>query len=330
MLHSLTTAYRSWAFKVTIWLILAAIAGGLTFTVWVASAVKPAKNLHNKNNDNPIVVEPITLLANHNPDEMKQMVKPITFDAVIRDMRNYPAEFKDSRFVKANQGKWTLQVMNVVEHEVITDYLNSRQDRDKFNYFRIVDENNQKRFVVTYGIFNSAQEALSASKTVAFGLPNNVATFPEEFKLYASQMDEYEITPPLKDIGNNAPREVKLKSSQKELPAPKAKPKTQPAPTSKPAQPQRQGAESETVATPSKQQKPAPSIKESADKEQTLAIQEKKSVRTTQDKPAAAPKTEPKPLKIQQGTPPAMPSAEKAPSAEKTPVPPPEPTADTP
>ena len=29
--------------------------------------------------------------------------------------------------------------MNVVEHEVVTDYLNSRDDRDKFNYFRIVD-----------------------------------------------------------------------------------------------------------------------------------------------------------------------------------------------
>ena len=26
-----------------------------------------------------------------------------------------------------------------VEHEVVTDYLNSRDDRDKFNYFRIVD-----------------------------------------------------------------------------------------------------------------------------------------------------------------------------------------------
>lgn len=44
MVHSLSTLYRSWAFKVTTWLILAAIAGGLTVMVWIASAVKPAKS----------------------------------------------------------------------------------------------------------------------------------------------------------------------------------------------------------------------------------------------------------------------------------------------
>ncbi|MFW2177604.1 MULTISPECIES: hypothetical protein [unclassified Moraxella] len=225
MLTTLSTAYRSWAFRVTIWLILAAIAAGLTFMVWVASAIKPTPSSAKKSADNGLVVDPLVLLTNHNPDETHSMVKPIKFDAVIRDMRNYPKEFKDSRFVKANVGKWTVQVMNVAEHEVITDYLNSRtHDRDKFNYFRIVDENNQKRFVLTYGTFGSPQEAIGTSKTLDFGLPNNIQTFPEEFKLYVSQMDEYEITPPLQDVTNNAPREVKLQSTPKLLPAPKAKP----------------------------------------------------------------------------------------------------------
>ena len=153
MVHSLSTLYRSWAFKVTTWLILAAIAGGLTVMVWIASAVKPAKSAVKAASNANQNQDPTALLLAKTPEELNTEVRPIKFDAVIRDMRNYPKEFKDSRFIKANNGKWTVQVMNVVEHEVVTDYLNSRDDRDKFNYFRIVDAHNQKRFVVTYGVF---------------------------------------------------------------------------------------------------------------------------------------------------------------------------------
>lgn len=296
MLASLCTAYRSWAFKVTIWLLLAAIAGGLTFMVWVASAVKPVKSLTQKNADNPAVTDPVMLLAAHTPDETMALVKPITFDAVIRDMRNYPKEFKDSRFIKQNTGKWTVQVMNVVEHEVITDYLNIRiNDRDKFNYFRIVDKNNQKRFVLTYGVFNSVEEAIGASKTVAFNLPNNVTAFPEEFKMYVPQMDEYEITPPLKDTGKNAPRSVKLKTNEKQLPAPKAKPKPQDAST--------------TAADKPKPVAQKPSIEKSPDQQETLNIQE------TRQSNDAASDNKSQPLKVQKSEPPAM--KETAPAKEK-------------
>lgn len=286
-MNSVATLYRSRAFKLTTWLLLAAIAGGLTMMVWIASAVKPNKALAQKSNDNPLVVDPMTLLVNHNPDETIAMVKPITFDAVIRDMRNYPKEFKDSRFVKANVGKWTVQVMNVVENDVITDYLNSRKaDRNQFNYFRIVDEKNQKRFVLTYGIFNSAQEAIAAAQAAKFNLPNNVDTFPEEFKLYMTQMDEYEITPPLQDIGKNAPRDVKLKTTQKPLPAPKAKPV---------AKTQEKNTTDTTTTVKPKQEKT--SIEKSSSQRDTLNVQERRVAPTA---------TEEKPLKIQKTAPPPL------------------------
>ena len=210
MVHSLSTLYRSWAFKVTTWLILAAIAGGLTVMVWIASAVKPAKSAVKAASNANQNQDPTALLLAKTPEELNTEVRPIKFDAVIRDMRNYPKEFKDSRFIKANNGKWTVQVMNVVEHEVVTDYLNSRDDRDKFNYFRIVDAHNQKRFVVTYGVFGSVQEAVGAAKVVNFNLPKEVKAFPEEFKMYAPQMDEYEVAPPLRDVCKTDEREVKL------------------------------------------------------------------------------------------------------------------------
>ena len=263
MVHSLSTLYRSWAFKVTTWLILAAIAGGLTVMVWIASAVKPAKSAVKAASNANLNQDPTALLLAKTPEELNKEVRPIKFDAVIRDMRNYPKEFKDSRFIKANNGKWTVQVMNVVEHEVVTDYLNSRDDRDKFNYFRIVDAHNQKRFVVTYGVFGSVQEAVGAAKVVNFNLPKEVKAFPEEFKMYAPQMDEYEVAPPLRDVGKTAAREVKLTSTPKLLPAPKAK-----------VEPQPQTATS-TAAEP-KRVAPKTSIEKSVNPQETLSIQEGK------------------------------------------------------
>ena len=281
MVHSLSTLYRSWAFKVTTWLILAAIAGGLTVMVWIASAVKPAKSAVKAASNANLNQDPTALLLAKPPEELNKEVRPIKFDAVIRDMRNYPKEFKDSRFIKANNGKWTVQVMNVVEHEVVTDYLNSRDDRDKFNYFRIVDAHNQKRFVVTYGVFGSVQEAVGAAKVVNFNLPKEVKAFPEEFKMYAPQMDEYEVAPPLRDVGKTAAREVKLNATPKLLPAPKAKVERQPqAATSTAAEPKR-------VA-------PKASIEKSANPQETLSIQEGKVIAESNSNDSNATRSEPK------------------------------------
>lgn len=281
MVHSLSTLYRSWAFKVTTWLILAAIAGGLTVMVWIASAVKPAKSAVKAASNANQNQDPTALLLAKTPEELNTEVRPIKFDAVIRDMRNYPKEFKDSRFIKANNGKWTVQVMNVVEHEVVTDYLNSRDDRDKFNYFRIVDAHNQKRFVVTYGVFGSVQEAVGAAKVVNFNLPKEVKAFPEEFKMYAPQMDEYEVAPPLRDVGKTAAREVKLNATPKLLPAPKAKVERQPqAATSTAAEPKR-------VA-------PKTSIEKSVNPQETLSIQEGKVIAESNSNDSNATRSEPK------------------------------------
>ncbi|OBX55758.1 hypothetical protein A9Z61_07370 [Moraxella osloensis] len=281
MVHSLSTLYRSWAFKVTTWLILAAIAGGLTVVVWIASAVKPAKSAVKAASNANQNQDPTALLLAKPPEELNTEVRPIKFDAVIRDMRNYPKEFKDSRFIKANNGKWTVQVMNVVEHEVVTDYLNSRDDRDKFNYFRIVDAHNQKRFVVTYGVFGSVQEAVGAAKVVNFNLPKEVKAFPEEFKMYAPQMDEYEIAPPLRDVGKTAAREVKLNATPKLLPAPKANVERQPQ------------AATPTAAEP-KRVAPKTSIEKSVNPQETLSIQEGKVIAESNSNDSNATRSEPK------------------------------------
>lgn len=73
MVHSLSTLYRSWAFKVTTWLILAAIAGGLTVMVWIASAVKPAKSAVKAASNANLNQDPTALLlANHLKSSIKK------------------------------------------------------------------------------------------------------------------------------------------------------------------------------------------------------------------------------------------------------------------
>ncbi|WP_350617252.1 hypothetical protein, partial [Pseudomonas sp. HY7a-MNA-CIBAN-0227] len=84
-------------------------------------------------------------------------MQPINFDATVRDLRSYPDEFKDKRYLLANKGKWTVQVMNVAENEVIVSYLEGREDRAKFSYFRYLDDNNQVRYMLTYGLMSSPQ-----------------------------------------------------------------------------------------------------------------------------------------------------------------------------
>lgn len=278
-----TTSARKWTWMSTTWLLFAGITAGLTFFVWMASKAVPEQKANKKAETVLSVTDPLTQLRSRNPDELNNEVKPISFDTVVRDLRNYPPEFKDSRFLKANANKWTIQIMNVAEPTVIADYLKGRDDRDKFTYFRIVDENNKKRYVLTYGLLNSTSEASSILSTTDFKLPANVKPFPEQMKLYTSEVDDYEVAEPIKDLSQNAPRAVKLQTAPKVIPAPKAKP-TQPAEQTAKPKPVKQKATTEENDT----------IKESVDKSQTLVIQEKKV-----SKHEVAPKdpSEPQPLK---------------------------------
>ena len=114
-----------------------------------------------------------------------------------------------------------------------------------------------------------------------FNLPKEVKAFPEEFKMYAPQMDEYEVAPPLRDVGKAAAREVKLTSTPKLLPAPKAKVERQPQPATPRA------AEPKRVA-------PKTSIEKSANPQETLSIQEGKVIAESNSNDSNVTRSEPK------------------------------------
>ena len=215
------TASQSYRRQALIWLIATLLLGVLTALVWMFSQT-PAMGAKIENE--PIAApqtldaefdQPLKIESLH---ELDTDVQPISFDETIRDLRNYPDEFKDKRYLLANKGKWTVQVMNVAENDVIVSYLEGRDDRSKFAYFRYLDENKQVRYMLTYGLMGSPQEAVGAAKLIDFKLPANVRVLPEEINRYVSIIDNYERPDPVKDLSTKRSRSVNLRPTKREVP----------------------------------------------------------------------------------------------------------------
>lgn len=216
--HSARQSYRRQAL---IWLVMTLLLGIVTALIWMFSQT-PAMGAKIENA--PIsapqalsteLEQPLSIESLH---ELDTDVQPINFDATVRDLRSYPDEFKDKRYLLANKGKWTVQVMNVAENDVIVSYLEGREDRNKFSYFRYLDDNDQLRYMLIYGLMSSPQEAVGAAKLVDFKLPANVRVLPEEISRYVSIIDNYERPDPIKDLSTIRSRSVSLKPTKREVP----------------------------------------------------------------------------------------------------------------
>ena len=313
-LNPKTKKRQKTAKKVTtgLWLLMALTVGMCALLVWIFSEAPVLKKEDKTSEQSSVSASSVSNLRTVDKvDELAGQVKPISFDALLRDLRDYPPEFKDVRYLKANQGKWTVQVMDVSENDIVTDYLNEREDREKFAYFRYRDENNQSRYVLTYDVMASPQMAMGATKTIDFGLPANVRVIPEELNRYASLIENYELSEPVKDLGANRVRSIKLQPTSRELAVKASRPTTSSNPTasstannstspqaSKPASPKptrnassqtasnntasRTNQASSTSSASSSNNAPgnssASSIRESANTERTLAVNETRSV----------------------------------------------------
>ena len=145
------SASQSYRRQALIWLVVTLLLGVLTALIWMFSQT-PAMGAKIENA--PIsapetlsteLEQPLKIESLH---ELDTDVQPLSFDAAIQDLRNYPDEFKDKSYLLANKGKWTVQVMNVAENDVIISYLEGRKDRNKFAYFRYLDDEKQ----ICYGL----------------------------------------------------------------------------------------------------------------------------------------------------------------------------------
>ncbi|WP_352336866.1 hypothetical protein [Psychrobacter sp. 16-MNA-CIBAN-0192] len=283
-------ASKSYRRQALIWLVMTLLLGVATALIWMFSQT-PAVGARIENA--PIAApealttelkQPLTVEALH---ELDTDVQPINFEETVRDLRNYPDEFKDKRYLLANKGKWTVQVMNVGENDVIVSYLEGREDREKFSYFRYRDEDKQLRYMLTYGLMGSPQEAVGAAKLIDFGLPADVRVLPEEINRYVGIIDNYERPLPIKDLSTKRTRSVKLRPTQREVPV---RPKPQP--------PRRENRDTTTNKEQRKANKAAEtsntenSIRQSADTSETLSVNEERTVSADTDNSANTKKEE--------------------------------------
>jgi len=263
-------ARQSYRRQALIWLIMTLLLGVVTALIWMLSQT-PAMGAKIENA--PIsapqtlsteLEQPLSIESLH---ELDTDVQPISFDATVRDLRSYPDEFKDKSYLSANKGKWTVQVMNVAENEVIVSYLEGRADRDKFAYFRYLDDENQVRYMLTYGLMSSPQEAVGAAKLIDFKLPADVRVLPEEINRYVGIIDNYERPDPVKDLSTKRTRSVNLKPTKREVPVRQATPAASDSVNEQSASNSTERANSE-----------AESIRQSADTSETLSVNEERIV----------------------------------------------------
>lgn len=285
---------KSYRRQAIMWLLMTLLLGTTTALVWmfsktptigakIANAPITAPQVLSSELEQPLSISAL--------NELDTEVQPISFEDTIRDLRNYPDEFTDKSYLLANKGKWTVQVMNVAENEVIINYLAGREDRKKFAYFRYRDEDNQIRYMLTYGLMSSPQEAIGAAKLTDFGLPANVRVLPEEINRYVSIIDNYERPEPIKDLSTQRSRSVKLQPTQSEVPVRKKQPVAVPeASSTEPSESDKQAA--------SEKRNSEESIRQSTDTSATLAVNEDRTVVPEDDsKTVVPPKKEDKPSK---------------------------------
>ena len=311
------TASQSYRRQALIWLIATLMLGVTTALVWMFSQT-PAMGAKI---ENAPIAAPKTLSAEleqplkiESLHELDTDVQPISFDETVRDLRSYPDEFKDKRYLLANKGKWTVQVMNVAENEVIVSYLEGREDRSKFTYFRYLDENEQVRYMLTYGLMGSPQEAVGAAKLIDFKLPANVRVLPEEINRYVSIIDNYERPDPVKDLSTKRTRAVNLRPTKREVPL------RQKTPTVNNSE---QAASNATNRTPqeSTNSSATESIRQSVDTSDTLTVNEERIFGIEEQSPTtSAPKSTDNNRKPEQESKKPVVSGTDTNSAKKPPV----------
>lgn len=174
------------------WLVCALLLGGAWAVLWTMSDAKAQLKMRKKSTAH---------IANPLPQHIERLndfeglLSVVGQEALSQDSRHYTAQFKDKKFLQNNKDKWTVQVMDVAQYKLIVDYLDTRSDKDKFAYFRYLDTDAKERYVLTYEVMSTFQQALGAAKLIDFHLPNSNRVLPEQFVRYLQNVDNYEAMP---------------------------------------------------------------------------------------------------------------------------------------
>ena len=151
-------------------------------------------------------------------------VKPLQQTTRVVASGIHDAEFRGTKFLQANSKSYTIQVLSFSKEEVLKAFLKDRKDRQNFMYFRLTDEDQPERYVLTYGIYRNEQSAEFNLQHLNLKLPTSIHPEPQAFKSYLKYVNDLGS----EEMGTNTTYEVRLKKTT--LPRPQPQPIT-PSPT---------------------------------------------------------------------------------------------------
>lgn len=179
--------------KPYIWLALGMSCLIVTFLLWIMQTQKSGVQevpieIEAQQAARPVQLEAVAFdkrLGNFNDE-----VPPIDMTKRVVEVGEHEPEFRGSRFIAENQKAWTLQLMKVTEEDIIRAYLRKREDRNKFQYFRLQDEKHPAQFVLTYGSYKDVRQTIDQTQNINFALPESIKALPEKFSTYATLVND--------------------------------------------------------------------------------------------------------------------------------------------
>lgn len=119
-----------------------------------------------------------------------EVVAPLDLRSRQTTSGQHSAEFRGAKFIQENGRSWTLELMRVSDEEIIKAYLSKQDTRQQFQYFRMNEADKGEQFVLTYGRFNSAAEALRHLDKQDFALPESVKPLSTRFSAYEAYVND--------------------------------------------------------------------------------------------------------------------------------------------
>lgn len=176
-----------------IWLLFGAVCVILALIFWVSQSKKAEVEvieIEQQAQDAARPVQSEKVGVDPNLGTLIEEVRPIVLQQRTVTSDGHEAEFRGSKFLSEHQKSWTLQVMRVGEEDIIRSYLDKREDRKQFQYFRLQSAGQAEQFVLTYGIYKNVNDVLDKTASIDLQLPEKIKTTPEKFTSYTALVND--------------------------------------------------------------------------------------------------------------------------------------------
>lgn len=171
------------------WLLGGLCLLGLAFFLWIGIQIHHRIVVEKTTPQVEVPVEPEKVKFSPTLGMMTDMVPELNLNEGV-NTSTHAAEFRGASFLKEQNNRWTIQLMNVTQEEVIIRYLEQRPDRSQFYYFRTVQPNQPEHYLLVFGSFKSVSEALNTLKKTSFALPDSIKVMPQQFSAYKKMVTD--------------------------------------------------------------------------------------------------------------------------------------------